>query len=106
MNIETNIFTTFCPATESDNPPYLPVKNEEQLSNVLESQLADHNENHAAMDLVLFKDAMEHVSRICRIIAQPRGNALLVGVGGSGKQSSCGAGGRAPSRARLLQPSS
>ena len=57
------------------------------LSDVLNSALAEYNETNAAMPLVLFTDAMKHICRVTRVINNPSGHALLVGVGGMGKQS-------------------
>ncbi|NWU90022.1 DYH9 protein, partial [Upupa epops] len=68
-------------------PSYQPVPTWEELNQILVEALDNYNEINAAMNLVLFEDAMCHVCRINRILESPHGNALLVGVGGSGKQS-------------------
>ncbi|VDK33899.1 unnamed protein product [Taenia asiatica] len=69
------------------DPRYLPVESNDTLAKLLNDALVNYNEMYAAMNLVLFEDAIEHVLRIDRILESPRGNALLVGIGGSGKQS-------------------
>ncbi|NWX62644.1 DYH17 protein, partial [Promerops cafer] len=80
-----NIYCHF--AQGMDESKYMPVASWAALSDLLGEALDSYNEVNAAMNLVLFEDAVSHICRISRILESPRGNALLVGVGGSGKQS-------------------
>ena len=80
-------------ADEGDELPapkvYEPVEDMERVRTKAYEFLAKYNEQFPSrvMNLVLFDDALNHLMKIVRIIQQKRGSAMLVGVGGSGKQS-------------------
>ncbi|XP_073448349.1 dynein axonemal heavy chain 12 [Aquarana catesbeiana] len=76
------------PDLEGDERLYSEIPSVQQFNDVVEKCLDEYNQTHKTrMNLVIFRYVLEHLSRICRILKQPGGNALLVGVGGSGRQS-------------------
>ncbi|KAJ8667915.1 hypothetical protein QAD02_009578 [Eretmocerus hayati] len=67
---------------------YERITNLRRMENTLLDLLEDYNgATTVPMNLVLFEDAMSHICRITRILRQSPGNALLLGMGGSGRQS-------------------
>ncbi|XP_026203417.1 dynein heavy chain 1, axonemal [Anabas testudineus] len=72
----------------AEHKVYTMIGDKEKLVKVMEEYMEDYNQiSTTKMKLVLFMDAIEHVCRISRILRQPLGNALLLGMGGSGRQS-------------------
>ena len=66
------------------NPEYIEIQDVDGLVTTIDKNLDLYNqESKTKMDLVMFVFAIEHISRISRVLAMPGGSALLVGVGGS-----------------------
>ncbi|KAJ1537343.1 Dynein heavy chain 2, axonemal, partial [Nowakowskiella sp. JEL0078] len=70
-------------------PVYEEISEYDKLKRSMQERLQDYNSEPGFIqaDLVLFRDAIEHICRIARILRIPLGNVLLIGVGGSGRQS-------------------
>eukprot|EP00930_Biecheleria_cincta_P042962 TRINITY_DN29559_c0_g2_i1.p1 TRINITY_DN29559_c0_g2~~TRINITY_DN29559_c0_g2_i1.p1 ORF type:complete len:4097 (+),score=999.81 TRINITY_DN29559_c0_g2_i1:1152-12293(+) len=71
-----------------DSRVYEEAKDYKKVLKQLEDANDDYNLTHTAqVSMVFFSDCVEHINRISRVLSQPRGNLLLVGVGGSGRSS-------------------
>ncbi|CAD7941177.1 unnamed protein product [Amoebophrya sp. A25] len=73
--------------TDAENPDYTQISDRVALKQFANIKLDDYNEmmKKKPLSLVMFQDAIEHMCKILRVLKLPRGNALLVGVGGSGR---------------------
>ncbi|CAF3483983.1 unnamed protein product [Rotaria sp. Silwood1] len=88
-DIRSLLFGDFLrPDLEVEERFYEEVKVIDTMYSIVEKAVEEYNSTHKTkMNLVVFRYVLEHLSRICRILRLPGGNALLVGVGGSGRQS-------------------
>ncbi|XP_077456872.1 dynein axonemal heavy chain 10-like [Stigmatopora argus] len=73
--------------SETETRVYEDLLDYEACKALFQEILEEYNDRMPRMNLVLFHDALEHLTRVHRIIRIDGGHALLVGVGGSGKQS-------------------
>ena len=88
VNVERLIYGDYM-IRGADPRLYEQVTDMAKLKLTIEEYLEDYNTDQrgAGMPLVMFMDAIEHVSKVARVLRQPMGNCLLLGVGGSGRQS-------------------
>jgi len=82
---ETIIFTDF---VDPKSTSYMESQDPEKLLAKVTECLDDYNSvSKIRMELVLFGSFIQHICRVIRVLKLPLGNALLVGVGGSGRKS-------------------
>nr|KAJ3423148.1 Dynein heavy chain 7, axonemal [Polyrhizophydium stewartii] len=87
-DLRSLIFATYLSPREASGKAYNEIADLGELTSFMDRCLTEYNQiSKKPMDLVMFRFAIEHLSRISRVLQQPRGNILLVGVGGSGRQS-------------------
>jgi dynein heavy chain len=71
-----------------ENRVYEEIHDIEKLKSILFDYLQDYNAAAGTdINLILFQDAIEHILRLARLLRSQRGNGLLVGLSGMGKQS-------------------
>ncbi|KAJ3012302.1 Dynein heavy chain 7, axonemal [Thoreauomyces humboldtii] len=87
-DLRSLVFGTYLSPRDASGKAYDEITDLAALTEFMEKSLAEYNMvSKKPMNLVMFRFAIEHLSRISRVLQQPRGNILLVGVGGSGRQS-------------------
>lgn len=88
FNAKRLVFGDYMDGIDVETRVYRQITDLNVLVNKVVEYLEEYNSSvKNQMKLVMFLDACDHVSRISRVVRQPLGNCLLLGVGGSGRQS-------------------
>ncbi|RVE49566.1 hypothetical protein evm_005794 [Chilo suppressalis] len=83
-----NIFFGNYMEPDADPKIYDQVMDLDDMAVKMEYYLEEYNVvSSSPMSLVMFRYALDHISRCTRVLLQDNGNLLLVGVGGSGRSS-------------------
>nr|XP_026485669.1 dynein heavy chain 3, axonemal [Vanessa tameamea] len=83
-----NIFFGNYMEPDADPKIYDQVTDLDDMAVKMEYYLEEYNVvSSSPMSLVMFRYALDHISRCTRVLLQDNGNLLLVGVGGSGRSS-------------------
>lgn len=62
---------------------YAEVDSIQKLTKTIQRQMEEYNQTPGVVhvSLVLFEEAIQHICRVARVVSQPRGHILLVGIG-------------------------
>ena len=82
------LFYLLVSVLERENNEFDEMPNKLRRAEAAIGKLKDYNSvTETPMNLILFDFAISHLARIVRILLIPGGHGLLVGMGGSGRQS-------------------
>lgn len=78
----------FCDFLKSDDRLYQQLTDWKQCCPIfLDYQMRFNLSGRSTLKMVFFKEAVEHVLRICRVLQQPGGHLLLIGLDGTGRRT-------------------
>ena len=81
------LFGDYRTALRDDEPKiYEDLQDYAAIKALFEEIILEFQEQYGRQDIILFDDALEHLTRIYRVLRLDRGHLLLIGAGGSGKQ--------------------
>ncbi|CAF4829118.1 unnamed protein product [Rotaria sp. Silwood1] len=81
------LFADYRTILQDDEPKiYEDLQDYHAIKSIFDEIILEYKDKYGYIDIVLFNDALEHLTRIYRVLRLDRGHLLLIGTGGSGKK--------------------